>query len=225
MTPHGQRSYRNQLRRVVDMVHGSPTVSLNRAELGEMRAARRYTVEEEHAFRVMVSNQRTEHRRLNGEVLLALGFGAGLNSAEICRVHGHDIHKTDDGVEVHVSGECARVVPLFSEWESVLLAAAERTGARRVFMPDSKAVGRWACAAFVKRLEGKSTDLQVQRMRATWIVRLLDGGIRVNVLLDVAGNIDTCWISRYVTQMAPVPSAEAYLSVRALSRPGAEVPA
>lgn len=107
----------------------------------------------------------------------------------------------------------------------MLIAAAERTGPRRMFMPNSKAVGRWACGAFVKVLEGKPTDLQVQRMRATWLIRLLDGGIRANVLMEMAGTINSCWISRYVDQMAPVSSAEAQASIRALSRSGAEAAA
>ncbi len=116
-------------------------------------------------------------------------------------------------------------MPVFSDWASVLLAAAQRAGPHRVFMPNYRNIGRYVAGNFVKRLEGKSTDLQVQRMRATWILRLLDGGIRVNVLLALTGNADTNWLARYVSQMVPVPPAEAHASVRALSRAGAEVSA
>lgn len=225
MTADGRLGVRNMLRRVVETVRGPRDGSPNTAIRYSKSGVRPYRSDEEQAFRVMVSNQRTEHLRQNGEALLALGFGAGLTAAEICTVTGHDIVETEEGVEVHIHGERARVVPVFSEWETALVAAAERAGPRRVFLPNSKNVGRFVTANFVQTLDGKPTDLLAQRMRATWIIRLLDGGVRVNVVLYVAGLVKTLALPRYVVQMAPVPNAEGHASIRALSRPGAEVPA
>ncbi|MGI8985160.1 MAG: hypothetical protein ACR2HM_11640 [Acidimicrobiales bacterium] len=68
-----------------------------------------YSLAEEHAYRVMVRNQATAHRRQNGKVLLALGFGAGLVAGDIITIRGEHVVQVSDGVEIHVPGRRARV--------------------------------------------------------------------------------------------------------------------
>ncbi len=74
--------------------------------------------------------------------------------------------------------------------------------------------------AFIGHLDhGGSPRLSTQRMRATWIVRMLNAGIKVNVIMAMAGVTDYYAIGRYVQFMDEVPVAEAHAALRALGRP------
>lgn len=61
-----------------------------------------YTEGEELAWRTLVRNQATELRRENGEVLLALGFGAGQATEDIAVLTGEHVLRVQDGVEIAV---------------------------------------------------------------------------------------------------------------------------
>ncbi|MCA1693522.1 MAG: hypothetical protein LC749_01645 [Actinobacteria bacterium] len=181
-----------------------------------------YTLAEEHAYRVMVGNQATPHRRQNGEVLLALGFGAGLVAGDIVTITGDHVVRVPDGVEIHVPGPRARVVPVFAEWEAIVASAATRAGGGRLFLPSRPELDPGDVSGFTACLQGRESRLSAQRMRSTWILRLLDAGINVNVVLATSGMSGPESLVPYVQFMSPVPDAEARSAIRALSRPGPE---
>lgn len=116
-----------------------------------------------------------------------------------------------------MTGRRARVVLVFAEWEDILLAAAERVGSQRLFLPNRDGHTRNLVSNFVAKLDDRNR-LSVQRLRATWIVRLLNGGIKANVMMSMAGVADPEALSRYVQFMDPVPVGEAQDAIRALSR-------
>lgn len=181
-----------------------------------------YTLAEEHAYRVVVRNQATAHRRQNGEVLLALGFGAGLVAGDIIAITGDHVVRVPDGVEIHVPGPRARVVPVFVEWEAIVLSAATRVGRGRLFLPTRPELDPGAVSGFTACLQGRESRLSAQRMRSTWILRLLDAGIKVNVVAAVCGMAERQSLVPYFEFISPVPDAEARSAIRALSRPGPE---
>ncbi|MGI8985161.1 MAG: hypothetical protein ACR2HM_11645 [Acidimicrobiales bacterium] len=190
MSKGSRANYRSVLRRVVEVFSlpkGAPSRPL---ALTAASPATPYTAAEELAWRVVMRNQATELRRENGEVLLALGFGAGLATEDITLLHGHHIVQFRQGVEIHVPGRRARVVPVFTEWADILLAAAKRVGDERLFLPNRDGHTRNLVSNFVAKLQEGSPVLSAQRMRATWIVRLLNAGTKANVMTTVAGVAD-----------------------------------
>jgi len=219
MSQGSRANYRAALRRVAEVFEVPEGAPSKRLALTAASPAEPYTEAEELAWRTLVRNQATELRRENGEVLLALGFGAGLATEDIAALTGEHVVRGPAGVEIGVPGRRTRVVPVFAEWEDILLAAAERVGSQRLFLPNRDGHTRNLVSNFVAKLDDRNR-LSVQRMRATWIVRLLNGGIKVNVMMSMAGVADPEALARYVQFMDPVPDDEARDAVRALSRRG-----
>ncbi|MCA1693523.1 MAG: hypothetical protein LC749_01650 [Actinobacteria bacterium] len=220
MSKGSRANYRAVLRRVVEVFEVPKGAPSKRLALTAASPAAPYTAAEEAAWRVLMGNQATELRRENGEVLLALGFGAGLATEDIALLFGPHIVKVRKGIEIDVPGRRARVVPVLSEWEGILLAAAERVGDQRLFLPNRDGHTRNLVSNFVAKLSKEKPGLSVTRMRASWIVRLLNGGIKTNVLMTVAGVADPEALARYVQFMDPVPTEDAHATIRALSRAG-----
>ncbi len=218
MSEGSRANYRAVLRRVVEVFEVPKGAPSKRLALTAASPAAPYTESEEAAWRVLIRNQATELRRDNGEVLLALGFGAGLATEDITLLHGHHIVQVRQGVEIHVPGRRARVVPVFGEWADILLAAAKRVGDERLFLPNRDGHTRNLVSNFVAKLQEGSPVLSTQRMRATWLVRLLNAGIKANVMTTVAGVADPEALARYVQFMDPVSTEEAHAAIRALSR-------
>lgn len=209
------------LDQVVAAVVG-PREQLPKAVSGRGVSVRPYTLAEEHAYRVMVRNQATPHRRQNAEVLLALGFGAGLVAGDIVAIRGEHVVRVPDGVEIHVPGPRARVVPVFAEWEAILLSAAIRVSGGRLFLPTRPELDSGAVSEFTACLQGREPRLSAQRMRSTWILRLLDAGININVVAAVCGISDRQSLVPYFEFISPVPDAESRAAIRAVSRPAPE---
>jgi len=209
------------LDQVVAAVVGPP-VQPPKAVPGRGAPVKPYTLAEEHAYRVMARNQATPHRRQNAEVLLALGFGAGLVAGDIIAIRGEHVVRVSDGVEIHVPGSRARVVPVFAEWEAIVASAVTRVGGGRLFLPSRPELDPGAVSGFITTLQGRESRLSAQRMRSTWILRLLDAGIKVNVVLATSGMSGPESLVPYVQFMSPVPDAEALSAIRAISRPAPE---
>lgn len=218
MSKGSRANYRAVLRRVVEVFEVPKGAPSKRLALTAASPAAPYTEAEEAAWRVLMGNQATELRRENGEVLLALGFGAGLATEDIALLFGPHIVKVRKGIEIDVPGRRARVVPVLSEWEDILFAAAERVGDQRLFLPNRDGHTRNLVSNFVAKLSAEKPGLSVPRMRASWIVRLLNGGIKTNVLMTLAGVADPEALARYVQFMDPVPTEDAHAAIRALSR-------
>jgi hypothetical protein len=217
MSQGSRANYRAALRRVAEVFEVPEGAPVKRLALTAASPATPYTEAEELAWRTLVRNQATKLRRENGEVLLALGFGAGLATEDIAVLTGDHIVRVPDGVEIAVRGRRARVVPVLPEWEETLLAAADRVGSQRLFLPNRDGHTRNLVSNFVAKLDDKNR-LSVQRMRATWIVRLLNGGIKANVMMTMAGVADPEALARYVQFMDHVPVSEAKAAIRALGR-------
>lgn len=95
-------------------------------------------------------------------------------------------------------------------------------GSGRLFLPSRPELDPGAVSGFTACLQGRESRLSAQRMRSTWILRLLDAGINVNVVLATSGMSRPESIVPYFEFMSPVPDAEARSTIRAVSRPAPE---
>jgi integrase len=208
----GKNTMRARLRRTSEALLGDEAAGAFRA-LGKAEASRPYHLSEVASLLSWSSSQRNEDRATSAGTLLALGLGAGLTGREIIDLELGDITADRRGVEVHVSGDDARDVPVLARWEPFLV--------RRL---TSGVVSRWAFRGgqrggnvnlvtdFVSRNPRPSVELQARRMRATWIVEHLTRGTPLDLLLEVAGLQSAEALDRllpYVTRTDDDPRREA----------------
>jgi hypothetical protein len=134
-------------------------------------------------------SQRTEQRRETTALLLALAFGAGLNTYEIVRVRAGDICVDELGVLVAVHEPAPREVPVLAEWERPLRDYARVADPNwYVFAPGRKVRNASTVTSF---LAGCNSDSglrpTMQRARATWIVNHILRGVPIGELALAAG--------------------------------------
>lgn len=148
-----------------------------------------YSREEMRLIEDWWHSQRTERRRETTALLLALAFGAGLNTFELVRVRSRDITVDDLGVMVSVYEPTPRDVPVLATWEEPLREYA------RVADPD------WYVFAHGRRVRNASTVTSflamcnddsglrptIQRARDTWIVNHILAGVPIADLASAAG--------------------------------------
>lgn len=148
-----------------------------------------YSETEQLAFAMWANTQPTEQSREHALVILALGFGAGLNMRDINHLKVRDLHIDDAGVVV--SPRDGRFVPVLRQWETVLIEAVHGlTPDDYVFRPgriDSPRNLHNAGSDFLARTKDPKLRPNAYRLRATWIVTHLQAQVPVDVLLPAAG--------------------------------------
>lgn len=196
-------NYRTALRKVGRAVLGPelfPHPTLNIAAQDPMRP---YTAEEIAAQLSWVRGFPTQHMRRNALVLLSLGRGAGLRAHEMSRLHGTEVTRDGSGVLVHVTGGNARDVPVLQAWEDTIFDLAQEVGERFVFRPERTRAEKHQTSNFVSRCAksaGAPPEFSLMRLRGTWLVNLLVGGIPPNELATVAG-IQRTQLAKYFNLM------------------------
>jgi integrase len=111
-------------------------------------------------------------RRPRALALLALGLGAGLSTGEITAALCGDVSLTDSGLAISVRGLRARTVMISPEWAGAIREATHGGGLEEwIFCPDRTTGGKNMVTNFVAPDRSATTAPNVQRMRATWIVR------------------------------------------------------
>ena len=215
LTPGTTANYRSRLTRVAAAVHGAPEGS---APLYASDPVRPYTYGAEDG---VVRWAGGLVGALGTDLLFAvcLTFAAGLTNAQVTSVRGEHITRCDDGtvaVRVPGGGGGWNVIPARARYTQVLLAAAAHRGPdENVFRADAvRGGGRNGISNLVdsadRRTGGKPDQVErftPQRARATWIVRHLDAGTRVDVLMRAAGVKDLGAFDRYVRYMSPAGTA------------------
>ena len=122
-----------------------------------------------------------EYRRATLLTLVALGAGCGITRQRVRDVRASDVHTHGDGTYVTV-GHCAKVLPTFAE----LLAAACVRRPEGNVVPSGKTNVTERCAGWTEGWRGVpvfSTD----RLRATYIVALMDDGASLTELMAWTG--------------------------------------
>ncbi len=182
--------YRTSLRRVGRAVLGPELFPHPTLTIAAQDPMRPYTTEEIGAQLSWVRGLPTWHMHRNALVLLSLGLGAGLRANEMSRLSGTAVTRDGFGVRIQVMGENARVVPVLRSWEDPVFDLAHEVGECLVFRPDRTHVQKSQTSNFIARCAksaGAPPAFSLQRLRSTWLVNLLVGGIPPNELAKVAG--------------------------------------
>lgn len=167
--------------------------------LSKSEPSRPYSSEEVHALRGWVSDQRGD-RNTDARALLALGLGAGLLPRELCRVTADDVEQTGDCVVVYADRRAVRVQPM---WAVMLDGPIERSdGGAALFQPGVR-VYKNKIGDFTRRSVGTRLRPVAQRMRATWLVERMTGGMPVQDLVHEAGVASLAALARFEQFLPP----------------------
>ncbi|WP_166785949.1 tyrosine-type recombinase/integrase [Cryobacterium sandaracinum] len=155
-------------------------------------------------FRSSAARRTNEERRMNAHVLLALGAGAGMRAEEIALARVSDVSTDGDDLLVSVRGNHPRTVPLRVEWRRALATGI-----------NGREPGEWLFAGYrlpeypARVIHQFGIDApdeptpSATRLRATWIVRHLNAGLRLDILLELAGLASPTSLAPYVRAMTP----------------------
>jgi hypothetical protein len=187
-----RRNHRAWITRVAEAVNPNknprPPMPLNARSMKTP-----YTDDEVIALHRWSAGQRTAYLRNNAAVLVALGIGADLTSAEIAQLNGDAVTVHEDGmveVDVIVKGEFKRRIVVTSRFEYILAdhMTTVKPGAF-VFLPKRTRTENDVVSSFVARTSRpKGTpQVSVQKMRNTWFVTHMTNRVDVLTLMEAAG--------------------------------------
>lgn len=183
----GTRStYRSTLVKIADEV--APAENPESMKPIKRRSIRDpYTAAEAAAFRVWACGQRTAQRTTKAKLLLAGAAGAGLWPAELGDLHPEDVTASESGVTIIVRGRSPREVTVRAEWEEMLLeAVADSEPGKPVWGPErTTSKNKNLVTDFTERCDG--TAPKPSRLRASWLVTLLDERVHIAVVFKAAG--------------------------------------
>jgi integrase len=205
---------RAQLRRMRDVLH--PQVLPAPEVLPPSAPSVPYSDAETDAFSQWADSQSTPDYSDDSDVILALGFGAGLTSAEMGSVRASDIASDDSGVLIAVTGPRPRVVPVRRRWEAVLVErAVQLKPADYVIRPLRKTNSKNLISNIVDRGVDPELGPSSQRMRATWLVHHMTAETSLPTLMEAAGIQSLEALTRYVRFVPKVSDEQARMQLRA----------
>ncbi len=202
----GTRSnYRSALRVVAASVLG-PAAYPRPVPLQTSDAESPYSVVEQAELISWAEGLSTARMRFGATVLLALGLGAGLATADMCVITGRDVKLHPGGPTIEVRTHAPRSVPVCHRWATEVRSIASGARDQRLVLPQREVLTAKAISGFVERLpRGSAPKLSTRRLRITWIVDRLNDGVPLN-LLSVAAGVDPDALSVYVGFMRTVPA-------------------
>lgn len=172
-----------------------PATSLNASPRG-----RPYTAAEIQAFRSLPQPTPITRHRL--KAILALGAGAGLSGPEYYSSAGTDVWIDDAGATcIQVRGKNARIVTVFDDWAQDLHDVAATVGSGHLMggrMPQNESSRLWHLTKNV-HYPTWTGRLVPERLRSSWLLRHLNQGTPLTVLLPAAGVTTTS----FATQLLP----------------------
>ena len=161
----------------------------------------------------------SDRYRHNSSVLLAFGLGAGLTSQEISRLVGTDVRTDDDGVIVTVIPPKARYVPVLRRFEHQVTSLTKGAGSGPIFLPERRGITRRQIPNFIARCpQGDGPRLNMNRLRATWIIHHLSAGTQLGALAEAAG-VDASQLVRYQPHAEALDPAERRRQLRGAAQP------
>ncbi|MDT0212059.1 hypothetical protein [Curtobacterium sp. BRD11] len=165
----------------------SPDPRYQRASIAEP-----YSAAEQHALCSLAPKQRTERRRRALEGIVRLGLGAGLRGTEMEAVAAADFERRDRLLFVHVRGPRSRTIPIRRAHQVALLQLLNDYPSGPLlgpFTPDQ----RNPLSRIKSLLEIPAEwapPLELRRLRATWMVEVLNADIQLSTFADAAGITD-----------------------------------
>ena len=195
-----RRNHRAWLFRVAEAVNPEANPR-NPMPLNERRLETPYTEDECADLDRWAAGQGTPYMRRGATVLIALGAGAGLTSAEIATLRRDSVTVSPDRVVIiNVTNEGrVRTVPVAARYEkSLAKAIKDLPGESLVFLPKRASTEKDVVSAFVgrsSRPDGTPT-VRARRLRNTWLVQHLSNRVDVSTLMQAAGLLSLESISR-----------------------------
>jgi hypothetical protein len=182
-----QATYRSDLRRMGRRLTVNAPWEPRPVAMATRQIAAPYSPGEIAMLRRDVVEQPTPARLRGGRVLLALGLGAGLDGRWAARITGSDIVRRGPVFEVETAAPAPRRVVVRADWEEEIQALAAEAGAEPLIGRHPPSKNR--VAHVTKRLVFPAGHpvLSPPRLRSTWLLTLLDEGVRLPELCAVAG--------------------------------------
>ncbi|WP_082492005.1 tyrosine-type recombinase/integrase [Leifsonia sp. Root4] len=164
-----------------------------------------YTSREQAAFLAAAHARGSEHRRSNNLAFVALGLGAGLRAVELVAVRVEDISDDCTDMNIHVrAGSSPRIVPMRREWcETLRQALASRASEDFVIIGHRSAKPAPLLSTLTTN-GPKAPRPTASRMRATWIIGHLTCGLRIDLVLEIAGLHKLSALVPYVASLPAV---------------------
>lgn len=213
-------NYRSKLLRLREALTDGDCVTGKPARLSGSTASRPYSRSEQAALWAWACGQPTDELRDGVTVLIGLGLGCGLDSSEIIPLRIGDVSASSQGEEnsdqptvVAVRGKRSRLVVCRRPWESILAAQAGRASSRDayLFRPGADRRGGNIVTNFLSRTHPATgtPSLRTARLRATWLVSLIDAGLPLTVIIAAAGVKSLHGISRLMPHVTRVNASDA----------------
>jgi len=210
-------NYRSVLYLMTRSVLGEGVVPRRLRPLRTSDPLRPYSAKELIEMRSWVLGQTTAQRREESAILVDACAGGGTTSRELAQALVGDVEVADDYVLIHVTGERARTIAVFDDWTTSLRKAVAATDpGQLLFRPNREGIHRNVVDRFLQGTNGYGIRPTPQRLRVTWLVRHLELGTPVRLLLAISGLKTLSSVIRYVEAMDP-PSA---LEIRRLCQGG-----
>lgn len=203
-TKHVQGSSRAVLRKVGVANNPDFDGPRQRPEYGTDSGSAPYSASEVTALRVWANGERTEERRIQAHLLLALTLGAGLRSCEVAGLTAEGVSQDSLGLTVTASGyrgAAERVVPVEHEWADTIAQAVERAAGTQawLFRPRRTTAGSGTVTTFTKRSFRPDSAVDVARARTTWVVNQVRKGVPETAVLKAAGLSDLQHYRRFIS--------------------------
>lgn len=178
---------RARLRSLADQIHPElapdKNVTFTRAAIKAP-----YTADEMRTVRRVCRVQPTAELSRQLSLCIALGAGAGIDSADMkLLLRGHITEQSDGTLLVTVPGDRSRTVAVLREYEDLLRRGIAGLGARSALLPGD--VGRAnVCSRVFERAQllGSVPHLEQSRLRSTWLATLMSRPVPLALILDAA---------------------------------------
>ena len=206
-------TYRSVLRAVADRVapdeNPEPFRPIPRRHIQDP-----YVTAEVEQFRAWAYGQRTPTQTRKAKLLLSVGAGAGLQPNEIGALRPRDVSTSSSGITITVPSTPPRKVTLLAEWEGMFREAIDGVHPDSYVWVNSPtmAVSKNLVSEFTARCIGVAPVLT--RLRASWLVTLLDRRVHMAVIFDASGFKQFNNLYQYVPYLTKPGSSEARAQLR-----------
>lgn len=214
LTDGTQLNYRLQLRSIGEIVLGPPLYGPRPVAMRISEPTIPYSDDEIAALFAAARTFRTPRQREGYLCIIALALGAGLGQSEIATTVGHAVRHESGAVLISIKGDRRRETTVKRQFENDVVYFAEAAGNRPMFLPKRESPSSRQVSRFIERLpDNNAPKLSIQRLRATWIVSLLDMRVGLNLISEAAG-VRPDQVSVYTRYMASIERRSAIEQLR-----------
>lgn len=163
---------------------------------GSLAVSTPYIPRDRAGLKSWAARQRQEWKRRDGQFILALGFGAGLEANEIRTVRRNDIRLDGDVMTINVTTGTPRTVPvLHAETQAITRLIDEFAVDDYLLTRHSRGKGDLMAGFHSNNNHGAPNP---RRLRSTWIVTHLNSRSPLPEFLTAAGLSSTATLLRYL---------------------------